>query len=212
MEQLIKLIRMCKESDSSLPMVILSHLYYKLRGKTIVANNRVIIKGLKNIKTGGLVHIGMSHIGFMHKYDRTLLNISGNLEFRSKCSIGKGCRFDIGTGAVARFGEGMMNANVNFIIMHGLQVGDGFLISWGCEFLDEDFHEIDFPGKKQKGNKIVIGDHVWIGANVTVLKGSRIPSGCVVASGSIVASAFDTENALIAGNPARIIKENVTWK
>jgi acetyltransferase-like isoleucine patch superfamily enzyme len=212
MDQIGKLIRMCRESDSSLPKVVLSHLYYKLRGKSIVANNRVTIKGLKNIRTGGLVHIGMAHIGFMHKYDRTYLNIAGDLEFRSKCSIGKGCRFDIGKGAVARFGEGITGPNINFIIMHGLQVGDGFLISWGCEFLDEDFHEIDFPGKKKKENKIVIGDHVWIGTNVTVLKGSRIPNGCVVASGSVVASAFDRENALIAGNPARIVKENVTWK
>src|SRR5512135_1926428 len=111
MDQVKKFIRMCRKSDSSLLLVALSHLYYKLRGKSIVANNRVIIKGVENITTGGLVHIGMAHIGFMHKYDRTYLNVRGSLEFRSKCSVGKGCRFDIEKGAVARFGEGITGPN-----------------------------------------------------------------------------------------------------
>jgi len=212
MRQLVKLYQKCRDSDSSFVRVLLSSLRYRLAGKDIVANDRVIIRGLKNIKTGGLVHIGMQHLGFMHKYDHTYLNVSGRLEFTSKCSIGKGCRFDIGKEAEARFGMGIMSANINYIIMHGLEVGDDFLISWGCEFVDEDFHRLDFEGRKDRDPRIVIGNHVWIGANVMVLKGSRIPNGCVVAAGSVVTRVFEQENCLIGGNPAKVIKENVTWK
>ncbi len=212
MEQLRKFIRRCRESDSSILLVLLSTLRHRLAGKNLVANNRVIIKGMKNITTGGLVHIGMQYLGFMHKYDRTYLNIRGRLEFTSTCSIGKACRFDIGDQAVARFGKGFMSAHVNFIIMHGLQVGDDFLISWGCEFVDEDFHQIEYAGRKERDPRIVIGDHVWIGANVKVLKGSRIPNGCVVAAGSVVTRAFDQENCLIGGSPARVLRESITWK
>ena len=95
--------------------------------------------------------------------------------------------------------------------MHGLKVGDGCAISWGCQFLDEDFHDIQYAGKIAKPHQIEIGDHVWIGSNVTVLKGSKIPDGCVVASGSVVKSKFEIKNALIAGNPAKIIKEGISW-
>jgi len=113
---------------------------------------------------------------------------------------------------VARFGMGIMSANIKYIIMHGLEVGDDFLISWGCEFVDEDFQRLDFEGRKDRDPRILVGDHVWIGANVTVLKGSRIPKGCVVAAGSVVARVFGQENCRGGGNPAKVIKEDVTGK
>ena len=212
MRQLVKLYQKCRESDSSFVLVLLSSLRYRLAGKDIVANDRVIIKGLSHIRTGGPLQIGMGYVGFMHRYDITYINVQGQIEFLGKYSIGKGCRFDIGKDSVVEFGEGQITANSTFVIMHGLRIGNGCTISWGCQFLDEDFHEITFAGKAKKDNRIVIGDHVWIGANVTVLKGSRIPNGCVVAAGSVVTKVFEQENCLIGGNPAKVIKENVTWK
>ena len=63
----------------------------------------------------------------------------------------------------------------------------------------------------ERDNRIVIGSHVWIGSRVSVLKGSVIPDGCVVASSSVVKSIFTEKNALIAGNPAKIVRQNVSW-
>ena len=84
--------------------------------------------------------------------------------------------------------------------------------SWDCQFLDDDFHEISYLGKIPTDNSIIIGDNVWIGCGVKIYKGTKIASGCVVASNSIVKGVFDIENTLIAGNPAKIIKENIIWK
>jgi acetyltransferase-like isoleucine patch superfamily enzyme len=212
MQKLKKLIKKCKESDSSLLPVVIRLIYYRFMKKNILANDKVIIKGLENIETHGLLEIGMGYLGFMHKNDVTYLNVRGKLIFEDKYAIGKGCRFDIGEEAVVRFGKGYVNGMTNFMITHGITVGDGCAISWGCEFLDEDFHQINYPGKKEKSPLIEIGNRVWIGSNVTVLKGSKIPDGCVVASGSIVTSVFHEPNCLIAGNPAKEIKENVTWE
>ena len=211
MSKIEKLISKCQTSDSAVISVVLRHLYYRILGKNILANNRVIIKGIENINTDGLLEIGVTNVGFMHRYDRTFLNIKGKLHIRGNFSIGKGCRFDVSDGAIAEFGNGYVNADSKFIVMHRLIVGDGCAISWGCLFLDDDFHEISYLGKIQKHPTIEIGRKVWIGSNVIVLKGSRIPDGCVVASGSLVSSMFDKANCLIAGNPARVIKENVTW-
>ncbi len=205
-------IEKCRKSDTFFILVVIRYIRYKIAGQNILANNKVIINGFKNIHTGGVLQIGMSHVGFMHKHDRTYLNINGKLIFEKSYSIGKGCRFDIGNDAVAKFGSGYVNAQTNFIIMHGITIGDGCAISWGCEFLDEDFHEITYNERKEKTPSIEIGSHVWIGSNTSVLKGSRIPDGCVVASGSVVSSVFEKTNCLIAGNPAKVIKENVEWK
>lgn len=54
--------------------------------------------------------------------------------------------------------------------------------------------------------KIEIGDDVWIGANVTILKGVNIQSGCVIGACSCVTKCFG-ENSIICGVPAKKIKE-----
>jgi acetyltransferase-like isoleucine patch superfamily enzyme len=148
----------------------------------------------------------------MHKSDRTFLNIKGTLLFDGDYAIGRGCRFDIGEGAVAKFGSGgYVNANTTFVISHGLDVGRGCAISWGCLFLDDDFHHLEYSGKKEKDERIIIGNNVWIGCNVTILKGVRIPDGCVIAANSVVTKSFFDENLLIAGNPVVAVKSDVSW-
>ena len=51
---------------------------------------------------------------------------------------------------------------------------------------------------------VVIGNYVWIGANVTILPGTTIGDGVVVAAGSVVRG--NVPNcSVVAGNPATII-------
>lgn len=52
----------------------------------------------------------------------------------------------------------------------------------------------------------------WIGCGVKIYKGTVIPNGCVIASDSIVKGVFHVENSLIGGNPAKVIKEGITWQ
>jgi maltose O-acetyltransferase len=52
----------------------------------------------------------------------------------------------------------------------------------------------------------VIEDDVWLGANVTVLPGRRIGTGSIVAAGAVVSSDVPP-GSVVAGNPARVIKE-----
>ena len=62
-----------------------------------------------------------------------------------------------------------------------------------------------------KGENIIIGNHVWVGKEAKILKNTKIADNCIVAQNSIVTKKFDTNNAVIAGNPAKIVKENITW-
>ena len=57
---------------------------------------------------------------------------------------------------------------------------------------------------------IEIGDHVWLGTRVLVLKGARIGSGTVVGAGSIVAGTLPSD-VLAVGSPAKVVRENVVW-
>lgn len=215
LKKLISLRKQCHQVETSLIYAMFNCIKYKIFGKNIVRSSNVKIYGLGNIATNGLLSIGLKYVGFTHRSDVTLIRANGKIIFDDNFSIGKGCRLDVGKNAIARFSSGYINANSLFVIMHGIEVGYDCAISWGCQFLDEDFHQVwhgEEPINTEKKNKIVIGDHVWIGSNVSVLKGAVIPDGCIVASGSIVNSQFTTKNALLAGVPARIVKNNVFWK
>ena len=190
----------------------MNYLYFALHRKQILAHKNAVIRGLKNITTKGLLQVGTSYVGFSMKNDKTFLNIRGKLITHSDFLIGRGCRFDIGPSATCILGSGFINVNTKLIIMHGLQIGYNVAIGWDCEIIDEDFHSISYNGKQERDKKIVIGNHVWIGSGVKILKGVKIGDNNVIAGSSVVTKSFDEQNVLIAGNPAKIIKREISWE
>lgn len=58
---------------------------------------------------------------------------------------------------------------------------------------------------------IVIGDHVWVGADVFVLPGSTIGDGSIIGAHSVVKGRMPN-NCTIAGNPAQVRRQNVAWE
>jgi acetyltransferase-like isoleucine patch superfamily enzyme len=176
-------------------------------------HQNVKLKGVKNIDAVERIEVGIEYNGFIHRTDKTYLHINGKLIIKGKYSIGRGCRFDIGENAVVTIGNGgYMNCNTNLIIMHNLSIGDNCVISWNCQFLDDDFHEISYTERRKSENSIRIGNNVWIGCGVKIYKGTVIPNGCMIASDSIVKGVFYIENSLIGGIPAKVIKEEINWK
>ncbi|WP_319587448.1 acyltransferase [uncultured Desulfobulbus sp.] len=151
--------------------------------------------------------------------------------------IGKGsvlsCRIvlerSIGTVSI---GNDSYIGGSQIICAKQIEIGSNVLISWGCFIVDHDSHSLDWRDRAQdvqnwregllaggleKASEfknwdvvdmapIRIGNKVWLGMNVTVLKGVNIGDGAVVAAGSIVTKDVQPWT-LVAGNPARTIKE-----
>lgn len=203
-----------RKSQCNLFIIILKYIYYKVfYKKNIIAHQRVTIKGITNIMAKESLHIGTSYVGFSMKNDKTFLNIQGKMYVEGPCSIGRGCRFDISKDAILRIGKrGFVNANTMFIISHGLHIGNNCSIAWGCQFIDNDFHYINYENRQERSNKIIIGNNVWIGCNTCILKGTIIPDNCVIGANSVVSGIFKEESTLIAGNPARVIKKQILWQ
>lgn len=214
MNNFFKLYDRCKKSRSWFVLVLLRALYYKLvHGKMLLLNQHATIIGVRNLTLGGYMRVGLGHPDFVLPSEKTYLNIRGKVHIKGNHIVSKGCRWDIAKDAVVTIGNnGYMNANTKLIIMHRLDIGDECAISWDCQFLDEDFHEIQYEGKKDTDSSIIIGNHVWIGCGARIYKGTVIADGCVVASDSVVRGKFLTPNCIIGGNPAKVIKENIVWK
>lgn len=204
---------MCRAGQTALLPALCRYYWRRRHGVRLVAHARTELRGLRNLTTHGTLRVGLRYIGFTSPHDRTLLNLGGRLITHEDVDIGKGCRLDIGPGGVVEIGAGTyLNPFCTLIIMHSLSIGSRCAIAWEVQMLDEDFHEIDYPGRRPAGPaSISIGDRVWIGSRVSIYKGTVIPSGCVVASNSVVKGVFTEENVLIAGNPARVVRQQVSW-
>ena len=75
-----------------------------------------------------------------------------------------------------------------------------------------DSHSILQDGKRvNPSENVIIGDHCWIGTKVDILKGSRICNGSIVGCRALVLSKFEEKNIVLAGVPAKKVKENTDW-
>ncbi len=108
--------------------------------------------------------------------------------------------------------------NVGFSVIGNnrkIHVGKDCMFSSGINVWTTDFHPIyDLETNKRVNEEqdIIIGDHVWLGREIFISKGSIIPSGCVIGAKSFVNKAFTKENTIIAGIPAKVVKENIRWE
>ncbi|MCJ7526074.1 MAG: acyltransferase [Candidatus Aminicenantes bacterium] len=112
----------------------------------------------------------------------------GPLHIGKNCFIGAGC----------------------FIAAHqgGVIIGDDCLISPNVTILSSNYNyqRLDVPIGQQGYSSlgVTIGDNVWIGSGVCVLDGSRVGSGVIVTPNSVVSGRIP-DNAILQGNPAKII-------
>lgn len=94
-----------------------------------------------------------------------------------------------------------------------ISVGKDCMFSSGINIWCSDTHSIvDNENKITNVGKFVeIGDHVWIGMDVKICKNTKIADNSIVGWNSVVTKKFDKKGIVIAGNPAKEVKENVNW-
>jgi len=125
-------------------------------------------------------------------------------------SVYSGSRIYINNNAKLIFGSGYINNNLNLSCFSRIEIGHGVAISENVTIRDSDDHEIS-TSTSEKTQPISIGNHVWIGMNVTILKGVHIGDGAVIAAGSLVNKNVPA-GTLAGGVPAKIIKTGISWK
>lgn len=93
-----------------------------------------------------------------------------------------------------------------------LIIGCDCMISSYVQIRTGDSHSIlDMEGNRvNPARSVRIGDHCWIGEGAKILKGVGLEGDNIVATGAILTKSYE-KNALIAGVPGKIVKENVTW-
>lgn len=138
--------------------------------------------------------------------------------------IGKGVRFHHGGGIWFEDHHGSLHIgeNTTFEAVHlaitepysKITIGKECMFAYDIDVRTGDSHSILSTETNQPINPaqdVCIGDHVWVAAHSLILKGVHLPENSVVAGGAVVTKPFETPGIIIGGNPAKQIKENITW-
>lgn len=201
----------------------LKRMLILLRNRWGLSNTLKKSKESKVIILGNLVHTSIKVQG------NSMLVIENGCRIRNAIIVlnGNNNRVILGenvcfSGKIELFGDGNEikignNTRINsadFIVHNGtkLEIGKNCLFSSNIDVRTTDSHIIlnADGGRINPDKNVFIGNYVWIGRMVSILKGSQIDDGSVIGSMSLV-SGFIPKEVLAAGVPAKIIKENITW-
>jgi len=142
------------------------------------------------------------------------LRVHSYFQLKKTCQHGKNNVFgdivivnplNVQIGDSCSFNHGVYINATNPVI-----IGNDVTLSAGVKIISTGIDYVSWAnGKKQhnKNNGIVIGDHVWIGANAQILEGVRITGKYVViAAGSVVNKDIVDDYSVFGGIPSKKIK------
>ncbi len=166
---------------------------------------QVNVKIMGSLQVEDRLYLGTVHDYFSYRpSDFVLLRDSqctiNNFFFQTgfTCVVYPGAKLSINSGGT--------NFGVHIYCLDSITIGKDVGLSHNVTLRDGDHHSV--TGQSSGTAPIVIGDHVWVGMNATILKGVTVGDGAVVAAGSVVTRDVPA-HTLVGGVPAKVIRENV---
>jgi acetyltransferase-like isoleucine patch superfamily enzyme len=131
---------------------------------------------------------------------------------QGRITISRGARILILRGACLEIGgETTIHYNAAVTCYEHITIAPACAISWNVNILDGNLHELIVDGVPHpRARPVTLGSLAWIGCGATIV-GATIGAGAVVGAGSVVVSDVP-EKAVVAGNPAKVIRKDVAWR
>lgn len=125
-------------------------------------------------------------------------------------------RLDLGAKARVEIGDGTTAGQIFVNCARGsVRIGRDCMASRDVMVMAATHHGIvDLSGAApvpvSERPEIVVGDHVWLGFRSTVVGSCQIGHGAVLGAGAVAAGRYDPATTIV-GNPARVVRRDVTW-
>lgn len=138
---------------------------------------------------------------------RSFLKISRFVKAKS------GVKIKIRNGANVHIGESTSFNHGCMLVSHEkIEIGKNVQIGPNVLIYDHD-HDYrtagGLKGLKYITSPVIVGNNVWIGANVIILKGTTIGSNCVIAAGSIIKGNFPDNTVVLQKKETTILEGGV---
>lgn len=179
---------------------VVNHGCAKLRKDVIGADNSI------TIGKGSLIH----------KMELYVRGRDNSVEIGKSCIIGHNCSIRIeGNGCKVTIGDGTtMTRDIHICVQEdgmSITIGKDCMFSNNIIVRTSDSHPIYKDGQRiNPATPIVIGNHVWIAPETTILKGVTVGDNCILASRSLLTKSVE-QSCLVAGLPAKVVKTGVNW-
>lgn len=168
-----------------------------LRGMICILYTLIRFCTIKLIKFN---NFQFSPINIISPFTQIEIGRKGKLSFGKKVKIRSGSKIRVRKKATMKIGNNTsLNHNCIFTAHKGITIGEN--VQFGPNVLIYD-HDHDFRIKnglkelKYKVDEVTIGNNVWIGANVVILRGTKIADNCVIGAGCVIKGYFE-ENTII---------------
>lgn len=109
-------------------------------------------------------------------------------------------------GSIIKIGDNCGFSGTSIIAVTQVRIGNNVLCGADTRIGDADGHSNIYPQFSPK--PISIGDNVWLGMNTVVLKGVTIGNNTIIGANSVVTKDIP-DNVIAAGNPCKVIRENL---
>lgn len=143
-------------------------------------NTEVSIAGKGMLKVGKRVRV--------HRHSKISVSKHGLLELGNNVALGK---------------------NVSIYCFEKIKIGDYSELGQDTKIYDHD-HDFRVEGgykeRKFKTSPVVIGENVWIGCNVVILRGTKIGNNCVVGAGCVLKGEYP-DNTVITQKRDTMVKK-----
>jgi acetyltransferase-like isoleucine patch superfamily enzyme len=199
---------------SALHISVLKTLYFSARfhGKIIVLRGARIQleKGARiELAPGARLNLGRAH--HVGKPLSLRMGPNGCLAIRGTVTVSCGTRIVIAENARLEIGDQtFIHYDSAITCWEHIAIGADCGVSWNVNIIDGNGHELIIGGKpRPRTRPLTIGDHVWIGTGVIIV-GASVGDGSVLGAGSVISSSVPAK-ALVTGNPAQVVREDVSW-
>jgi len=201
------------------PCIWLKNAYYNFISPKIKRGGKSLLwayggAALSLAKGAALEVNGNLFLGFPNNIPgknetKLILQNNARLTVNGNFSIYRGCDIRCLQNSHLILEGGFFNENVEITCSKKITIGKGCAIARGVVIRDYDAHKL-MHGNHRTSKEITIGNHVWIGTRAIILKGVKIGDGAVIAAGAVVVKDVPPK-AIAAGNPAKVIRENIEW-
>lgn len=194
------------------------NIYRRLRPTVVKGNNNTV--SIKSKRHGFYVRINGDNnsidIGENSRLKYTQITIMGDnnhIIAEDGSKLDGPCKITLEGNSTLYIGRNSGIRGVSFVAKDAnITVGRNCMFSYDVIVRNNDSHKVlDQDGNvTNMAQDIVIGDHVWLCERSTILKGVTIGNNSVIAYGAIVTKDCPP-NSIMAGNPARVVKQDINW-
>lgn len=182
--------------------------------KSMGSKNSVIIKN--SLKRGSVTlgsGVGSYNLG-RGKKSYWQIDQGATVLFKGECRFSNGFIIHVRKNAILEIGDRFTsNAECMIACDKKIVFGNDCMCGWSVSVMDTDLHRLyDKDGNYYNfPSEVIIGNHVWVASNASILKKTNIGDNCVVAKSSVITNAEVEDNCIVAGNPAKVVKGSINW-